>query len=99
MRSTKKESFDPVDHLRDRIHVDEAIDSALSRWPEVSVLAFESTSPSELVDALRSLLGFDEVQATAVMDMQLRRVTSLERRNISDRLADARASLRELSGD
>ncbi len=99
MRRAKKNAPDPGDDLRDRIYILEAIDAALTRWPEVSAVAYACDSPDALVDGLRHLLGIDEVQATAVMDMQTRRVTRLERQRIADQLAEVRAELHDLEPD
>ncbi|HAM25044.1 MAG TPA: DNA gyrase subunit A, partial [Actinobacteria bacterium] len=56
---------------------------------------------SETVDAARSglmeLLGIDEVQATAILDMQLRRLAALERQKIIDEAAEIEREIAELN--
>ena len=99
MRRANKHTSDPGDDLRDRIYILGALDAALTRWPEVSAVAYACDSSDALVDGLRDLLGIDEVQATAVMDMQTRRVTRLERQRIADQLAEETAALQDLERD
>jgi len=76
----------------------EAIYHALKRWPEVSAAAYDSTSPDDLRNLLIGLIGVDEAQANAVMEMQLRRMTRLERDRIASRVSELRQELAQLDG-
>ena len=44
------------------------------------------------------LLDIDEIQATAILDMQLRRLAALERQRIIDELAEIEAEIADLQG-
>lgn len=81
------------EQLRDQVRILEGIHRALTRWPEVSALAFESDSVGSLVEGLGALLGIDEEQASAVSEMQVRRVSRAERERIAQSLAELRAQL------
>ena len=85
-----------ADDLREMIHIYAGLNVALDRWPEVSTAGFESTSTRSFTDKLCDLLGIDHVQATAVLEMQLRRVTRLERSGVARQLADLKAELTSL---
>ncbi|QNN53746.1 hypothetical protein [Nocardioides mesophilus] len=59
----------------------------------------EAEDPAAAATALRERFDLDDVQALAVMDLQYRRATRLDRRNIDERrqeLADQLAFLRGL---
>ena len=62
-----------------------------------------SSARSESADAARGglmeLLDVDEIQATAILDMQLRRLAALERQRILDELAEIEARDRRPAGD
>lgn len=62
-----------------RLHMMQAINTALERWPEVSALAWEAESSEEFIRDLGALLGIDEFHATAVADLQLRRIPREQR--------------------
>jgi DNA gyrase subunit A len=80
------------------LHIYEAIEMAQHRWPEVSALAFETETPDSLRHALIRLLGVDELQAAAISDMQVRRLSRREREVISDRVLKLRRQLSEIEG-
>jgi len=86
-------SLDDLQMLRDQAHIWEGIALAHQRWPEVSVLAFESEDPHSFVAGLSELLKVDRLQAWAIADMQLRRLGRLEREAIQRQLAEIRKQL------
>jgi DNA gyrase/topoisomerase IV subunit A len=81
------------------LHIYQAIHAALSRWPEVADLAFQTESPDSFRESLMQLLDVDEVQANAVSDMQVRRAGRLERAAVARRLAELRAEVAPLDSD
>lgn len=86
-----------AERLREQIYIYEAVHRAMERWPEVSDLAYRSTSHDELMAQLGILLDIDEAQSSVVLDQQVRRVTSSERQRTADQLAGLRRDLSDLT--
>lgn len=82
------------DEDREKLHILEGLDTALSRWPEVSGLAFEAESSRSLIENLMALLDVDAVQATAISDMQIRRLGRSAREQLAGELTELREHLR-----
>ena len=57
---------------------------ALDALDAVIALVRASTTPEEARTGLMKLLDVDEIQANAILDMQLRRIAALERQKIND---------------
>ncbi|WP_185029776.1 DNA gyrase subunit A [Actinomadura coerulea] len=68
----------------ERAHILRALLKALDRIDEVIALIRRSPSASEAQRGLMNLLEIDEIQAQAILDMQLRKLAALERRQITD---------------
>ncbi|MFI7708136.1 DNA gyrase subunit A [Nonomuraea sp. NPDC049480] len=68
----------------ERAHILRGLLKALERLDEVIALIRASESASHAQQGLMGLLGIDEVQAQAILDMQLRKLAALERRAIQD---------------
>ncbi|MEV0999551.1 DNA gyrase subunit A [Nonomuraea sp. NPDC050202] len=68
----------------ERAHILRALLKALERLDEVIALIRASESASAAQQGLMALLEIDEVQAQAILDMQLRKLAALERRAIQD---------------
>ena len=77
-----------LDAAEKRIHILRGLLKALDALDEVIALIRRSPSADEARAGLMALLDIDEVQATAILDMQLRRLAALERARI---LADFQA--------
>src|SRR5699024_911699 len=74
--------------LRDaeeRIHVFRGYLKALDQLDEVIALIRRSPSADEARAGLMTLLDIDDVQARAILDLQLRRLAALERQEIQSR--------------
>lgn len=69
---------------KERAHILEGYLKALDAIDEVVALIRRSPSVDEAREGLMALLDIDEVQATAILDMQLRRLAALERQKIVD---------------
>jgi len=85
-----------VDELREQLAIYSAIHAAMTRWPEVSALAAEAEDPDDALQRLCSLLGVSELGARAILDMQLRRVTVLERERMAGRVRELEQELEQL---
>ncbi|MFE3453001.1 DNA gyrase subunit A [Nonomuraea sp. NPDC059194] len=68
----------------ERAHVLRGLLKALERMDEVIALIRRSPSAAEAQGGLMALLDIDEVQAQAILDMQLRKLAALERQAIQD---------------
>ena len=67
-------------------HIQRALVKALDMLDEVIALIRRSPNTEEANLGLQKLLEIDEIQARAILDMQLRRLAALERQKIIDRL-------------
>ena len=82
-----------------RAHILEGLRIALDKLDAVIALIRASKNPPEAKAGLVSEFGLSELQAQAILDMQLQRLTGLERQKILDELAELVAligSLREI---
>jgi DNA gyrase subunit A len=68
----------------ERAHVLRALLKAIDRIDEVIALIRGSESANAARQGLMDLLEIDELQATAILDMQLRRLAALERQALTD---------------
>jgi len=66
-------------------HIQRALLKALNALDEVIALIRRSSTSEEARDGLMSLLDIDEIQAKAILDMQLRKLAALEHQKIQDR--------------
>ncbi|UMP02816.1 DNA gyrase subunit A [Amycolatopsis sp. EV170708-02-1] len=80
----------------ERAHILRGLVKALDMLDEVIALIRRSPSAEEARPALMSLLDVDEIQATAILDMQLRRLAALERQRIIDTLAEIELEIADL---
>ncbi|HKU09746.1 MAG TPA: DNA gyrase subunit A, partial [Sinomonas sp.] len=69
----------------EEIHILRGLLKALDMLDEVIALIRRSPTVEEARDGLMALLEIDELQARAILDMQLRRLAALERQKIQDR--------------
>jgi DNA gyrase subunit A len=73
---------------RERAHILEGLKIALDHIDEVIKTIRASKTTDEAERNLMAKFGLDEVQAKAILAMQLRRLTGLERQAIEDELAE-----------
>ena len=71
-----------------RAHILEGLKIALDHLDEVITLIRGSKNPAEARDGLIAQFGLSQIQAQAILDMQLQRLTGLERQKILDELAE-----------
>jgi DNA gyrase subunit A len=81
-----------------RAHILEGLRIALDNLDAVIKLIRGSKNPPEAKLGLTSQFGLTEIQAQAILDMQLQRLTGLERQKILDELAELQALIAELRG-
>ena len=80
-----------------RAHILQGYLKALDALDAVIALIRASTTPEEARTGLMKLLNVDEVQANAILDMQLRRIAALERQKINDEYNGLMADIVELN--
>jgi DNA gyrase subunit A len=71
-----------------RRHILEGLRIALDHLDQVITLIRESKNPAEAREGLITQFGLSLIQAQAILDMQLQRLTGLERQKILDELAE-----------
>ena len=76
-------------------HILRALLKALDMLDEVIALIRASNTTEAARDGLMQLLDIDELQARAILDMQLRRLAALERQKIQDRHSELEALITE----
>ncbi|WP_024366970.1 DNA gyrase subunit A [Arthrobacter sp. TB 26] len=76
-------------------HILRALLKALDALDEVIALIRASNTTEAARDGLMQLLDIDELQARAILDMQLRRLAALERQKIQDRHSELEAMITE----
>ncbi|WP_018504104.1 DNA gyrase subunit A [Parafrankia discariae] len=81
---------------RERLHVLDGLLIALDHLDEVIALIRSAESAEVARGQLMARFSLSEIQATAILDMQLRRLAFLERQRIIDEAAELRAKIDEL---
>ncbi|MEX0429293.1 DNA gyrase subunit A [Nocardioides sp. DS6] len=77
-------------------HIWRGLVKALDMLDEVIALIRRSPEVDDARQGLIALLDIDEIQANAILDMQLRRLAALERQKIIDRLAELERIIADL---
>ena len=80
-----------------RAHILQGYLKALDALDAVIALIRASKTPEEARTGLMKLLTVDEIQANAILDMQLRRIAALERQKINDEYEGLMADIIELN--
>jgi DNA gyrase subunit A len=78
---------------QERAHIVRALLKAIDRIDEVIALIRASESAATALGGLMELLDIDEVQARAILDMQLRRLAALERQALADEYEELMAKI------
>jgi DNA gyrase subunit A len=81
-----------------RAHILEGLRIALDQLDAVITLIRGSKNPPEAKTGLTTRFGLTDIQAQAILDMQLQRLTGLERQKILDELAELMAAIARLRG-
>ncbi len=81
----------------ERMHILRALLKALDALDAVIALIRGAESADAARGQLMALLEIDEIQAVAILDMQLRRLAALERQKIIDEAAELEAKIADLT--
>jgi DNA gyrase subunit A len=79
-----------------RAHILEGLHIALDRLDQVIALIRASKTTIEAREGLTANFGLSQVQAQAILEMQLQRLTGLERQKVLDELAELRTLIDRL---
>jgi DNA gyrase subunit A len=79
----RRTAFD-LRKAEERAHILEGLKVAIDHIDEVIAIIRKAKTPVEAKEALRLRFHFSEVQAQAILDMRLQRLTGLERQKIVD---------------
>ena len=79
-----------------RAHILEGLKKALDHIDEIIKLIRAAKTAGEARQELVAKFEFSEIQAKAILEMQLQRLTSLERQKIEDELKELRQKIAEL---
>ena len=80
----------------ERVHILEGYKIALDNIDEVIKIIKEAETDVIAREKLIQRFGFDEIQANAILELKLRRLTGLERDKIENELADLIEQIKEL---
>lgn len=80
-----------------RMHILRGYLKALDALDEVIALIRRSPTVDDAREGLKSLLEIDDIQADAILQMQLRRLAALERQKIVDEATDLEAKIADLN--
>ncbi len=83
---------------KQRAHILEGLLKALDILDEVIALIRGSRTADLARRGLMTELGFTDIQAQAILDMQLRRLAALERKKLQDEYREVIALIKELEG-
>jgi DNA gyrase subunit A len=78
-----------------RAHILSALLKALDKLDDVIALIRKSKTVDDAKAGLQKLLKIDEIQATAILDMQLRKLAALERQKITDEFDELSKSIKD----
>jgi DNA gyrase subunit A len=91
---TRRTRYD-LKKAEDRAHILEGYLKALDHLDEIITLIRGSQTTEEARTALMTRFELDELQANAILEMQLRRLTGLERAKIEKEYAELQAKIKE----
>ncbi|MCY4646316.1 MAG: DNA gyrase subunit A [Gammaproteobacteria bacterium] len=92
----QRRSRHELEKAEDRAHVIEGMLRALDFIDEVIAIIRSSDDRAQAAGRLQDELDLSERQAGAILDMQLARLTSLERQKLEDELVGLRKTIRQL---
>jgi len=94
---TRRTEFD-LKEAEKRAHILEGLLIALDNLDAVIALIRSSQTPEEAKDGLMESFGLSDIQAKAILDMRLQRLTGLEREKIKEEYAELLKLIENLKG-
>ncbi|AFZ65896.1 DNA gyrase subunit A [Deinococcus peraridilitoris] len=93
---TRRTQYD-LDKAQARAHLIEGLLIALDHIDEVIALIRKSQTTAEAKDGLQARFGLSEVQAQAILDMRLQRLTGLESDRLKGEYAELQSTIERLT--
>ena len=93
----RRTTFD-LARARERAHILEGLIIALDRIDEIIAVIKAAKNPAEAQEALCARFGLSELQAKAILEMRLQRLTGLEREKIETEYGEITALINTLQG-
>ncbi len=93
----RRTTFD-LARARERAHILEGLIIALDRIDEMIAVIKAAKNPADAQEALCARFGLSELQAKAILEMRLQRLTGLEREKIETEYAEITALISKLQG-
>ncbi len=90
----RRTAFD-MKKAQERAHILEALNKAIDFIDEVISIIRTSKTIPESKERLSERFGFDDVQTTAIVQMQLGKLAGMEKQKIEDELKEKRAFIKE----
>ena len=94
---TRRTEFE-LKKAKERAHLLAGLRIALSNLDAVIELIRSSSDTDKARSGLMEKFGLDEVQAQAILEMQLRRLAALERQRLEDEYQELRKTIEDLEG-
>jgi DNA gyrase subunit A len=97
----RRTQFD-LDRAEERAHILEGLKIALDHLDEMIALIRSAKTPGEAKEAMRLRFKLSDVQAQAILDLRLQKLTGLERQKVLDEYAETLkliARLKEILGN
>jgi DNA gyrase subunit A len=94
---TRRTIFD-LNKAKARMHILAGLIIALNNIDDVIAIIKASSSPAEAAEALSEEFGLSEIQAKAILDMRLQRLTGLEQDKINEEYDEVSALVLQLEG-
>ena len=98
MEIVRRRSEYDLARAKERAHILEGLLKALDNLDEVINIIRKSRTPETARNNLMKQIGVSEPQAQAILDMQLRRLASLERKKIEDEYKEKQKAIKYLEG-
>ncbi len=93
----RRSEFD-LKNARERAHILEGLQTALDNLDDIIALIRRSPDADKAKERLQRRFKLSEIQAQAILDMQLRRLAALERKKINDEYREIKAKIKFLEG-
>ncbi len=93
--TVRRTEFD-LRKAKDRAHILEGLIIALDNIDEIISIIRSSTDDPQAINRMGERFGLSEIQAKAILDMQLRRLTGLQRTKIEDEYKTLQALILDL---
>ena len=91
----RRTQFD-LNKALDRAHILEGLRIALDHIDEIISIIRNSANDDEAINTMMERFGLSEIQAKSIMDMQLRRLTGLQRKKIEDEYSQLMITISDL---